>query len=84
MASDRRSDLEDLWRSRLTSARRRYETAREACKEALAAEGDNQSPDGSFAYRQALRAENAPNAEYNRVLTIFCDLRLSGIMPPAE
>jgi hypothetical protein len=41
-------------------------------------------PDGSLAYRLALRDETNALAEYRRVLGIFMDLALKGKTPPEE
>lgn len=79
-----RQILEDLWRERAQIALERYRIAQAECKRAIAAITDAAPRDGSFAYRQALRAENFALAEYRRVLTIFTDLTVSGKMPPQE
>src|SRR5437764_7775527 len=43
----------------------------------ISEQSDAATPDGSFAYRKTLRSENAALAEYQRVLTIFCDLTVN-------
>jgi hypothetical protein len=84
MAAGSRRDLEDLWRNRLTVSMERYRIARVECKEAALAQSDIPSPDGSFAYGRALRAESAAVKEYMRVLRIFTDLTIHRIVPPEE
>jgi hypothetical protein len=82
--STSRSELEDLWRERTQIALSRYQIAKDECRKAIAEQADAMSPDGSFAHRKALRAENAALAEYRRLLAIFNDLVTNGTMPPAE
>lgn len=79
-----REALENLWRERTESALKHYRITKVECAKAISMQSDVEPPDGSFAYRKALRTENATLAEYQRVLTIFCDLTVSGKMPPAE
>ena len=79
-----RAALEDLWRERTESALRHYRIAKAECAKAISEQSDVEPPDGTFGYRKALRAENTALAEYKRVLTIFTDLTVSGILPPAE
>jgi len=43
-----------------------------------------QSPDGTFAYRQALQSERLALAEYQRVLRIFSDLVVRGKIPEPD
>ena len=62
----------------------RYRIAKSALAEAMDALPDAAPPDGTFAYRQSLRSENAALAEYRRVLRIFTDLTVDGKMPPAD
>ena len=69
----------NFWRSRLNDVRCRLDQARCAAK---AAEDDWRSPtipspDGSYAYQRALRAERDALAEYRRVLTVFIDVVLN-------
>jgi hypothetical protein len=40
-----------------------------------------ESPDGDFAYRQALRAETAALVEYFRILRLTSDLILNAKLP---
>ena len=80
--SDRQA-LENLWRERVKSARLRLEFARNYVAELqqdLRA-GAIPSPDGAFAYQQALRAETAALAEFRRVLQVFTDLTIDGKIP---
>jgi hypothetical protein len=39
------------------------------------------TPDGHFAYQKALRAESIALREYGRVLKVFHDLTVNGIIP---
>ena len=78
-----REGVEALWRKRLNTAKLRLEFARNYVAE-LQQElqtGSLPSPDGSFAYQQALRAENNALAEFRRVLQIFTDLTVDGKIP---
>jgi len=79
-----REALEDLWRERTEAALKRYRIAKVECAKAISEQNGMEPPDGSFAYRKALRVENAALAEYRHVLLIFSDLVASGKMPPAE
>ena len=79
-----REALEDLWRERMQIAMNRYRIAKVACADAIAEQADSAPPDGSFAYRQALRVETAALVEYRRVLLIFTDLVANRKMPREE
>jgi hypothetical protein len=59
--------LEDIWRQRVQNALQRYKAAQEACQKSLHERGDMPSPDGFFAFQQALRAETAALNVYMRV-----------------
>ena len=78
-----RQALENLWRERLNDAKLRLDFARNFVKELqrdhLA--GGVPPPDGEFAFRKALTAENRALAEYNRVLHIFSDLVVRRQLP---
>jgi len=82
--AERREALEELWRGRVQSAMNCYRDAKAECAKAISAQSDVEPPDGSFAYRRALRIENTALAEYRRVLTIFTDLTVSGVVPPED
>jgi hypothetical protein len=79
-----RDGLEDLWHLRLSNAKLRLRFARDYVIEL---QRDRMldlvlpSPDGSFAYQQALRAETYALAEYRHVLQILTDLILDGKIP---
>jgi hypothetical protein len=62
----------------------RYRIARDACADAISHQSDAAPPDGSFAYRQTLRVENAALAEYRRILKIYNDLVIDRKLPPVE
>jgi hypothetical protein len=62
----------------------RYKAAQEACQKSLHERGDMKSPDGFFAFQQALRAETAALNEYMRVLEILNALVAHGKTPPDE
>jgi len=78
-----RRTLEELWRLRLKTAEVHYAYAREKLRNVLKTlpPGDTPSPDGSYAYQQALRAENIALSEYTRVLRIFTDLVVRSKIP---
>jgi len=86
MPDPTRQTLEALWRSRVTDAKLRLEFARLFLKEVQTDLAANVVPmaDGQFAFRQALRAENAALAEYNRVLRIYTDLTMNGTVPDED
>ena len=79
---DRRA-LEDHWRDRLKDAKTRLEFARSYLREVQQdyQSGALPSPDGSYAYQRAVRAEAAALAEYVRVLRIFSELAMDGKIP---
>lgn len=81
-SSPDRRVLEELWLQRFSDAKLRLDFARNYVTEV---KHDFLSPDigadGNYAYRQALRAENAALSEYHRILRIFSDLTLRGIIP---
>jgi hypothetical protein len=83
MGDAKRNELENLWASRLQDARLRLEFAANYLKEVQGdIEADSVSvADGNFAFEKAVRAENSALAEYNRVLRIYTDLTVSGIIP---
>ena|SRR5579859_5666214 len=83
MGDANRNELQNLWASRLRDARLRVEFAANYLKEV---QGDIETDavsmaDGNFAFERAVCAENSALAEYNRVLRIYTDLRVNGIIP---
>lgn len=78
-----RKALEELWRSRLNEARLRVELARNFLREVLRdfRDGTAPQPDGDFAYRRALHAENSALAECDRILRVYHDLTVDGKIP---
>ena len=79
-----RKDIEAQWRERLTNAKLRLDFAENYVR---AVERDLHtagvpSPDGSYAYRSALRAKNLALQYYNEVLRVFSNLVLYGKLPP--
>lgn len=78
-----REALEQLWRNRLNDARLRLDFARTYLREVQRdfKTGDIPSADGDFAYKKALRAENAALAEYHRILVILTELSVNGKLP---
>ena len=79
-----RAALDDLWRERTLAAQRRHKLAKIQCARALDEQHHLAAPDGSLAYRLALRAETEALAEYRRVLGIFMDLVIKDVPPPEE
>jgi hypothetical protein len=83
-----REALEQLWRNRLKDAKLRLDFARSYLKEVRRDFHDREfpvpSPDGNFAYRKALRAENAALAEYRRILAVVADLFTTGEAPAQQ
>ncbi|GEM_PF-1561559 len=80
MSQPDRHELELLWLDRLKDARLRLAFARTYVKEIQKdfESGGISKPDGDFAYRVALQAENAALAEYRRVLRVVTDLFVGG------
>jgi len=78
-----RTELEQVWRTRLNESRTRYDLSVTQCRKVV--EEQNQfpmpAPDGSFAVRKALTQESAARSEYMRVLRIFTDLVVQGKIP---
>lgn len=77
--------LEDLWRERLSDARLRLDFARnylgEVGHDPL---GDSPAPDGHFAFQRAIKAERFALPEYIRILRLFSDLVMNGIVPDED
>jgi len=78
-----RRSLEERWRQRVKEARLRVTFARNWVNEV---HRDLPSPDipaadGDFALQRAVRAENDALREYNRLLRIFTDMVVDGIIP---
>ena len=75
--------LEELWRQRRDDAKLRLDFARNFLTEVLkdSPPGVIQTSDGTFAYRQAVKAESSALREYARVLRIYHDLVVNGIIP---
>ena len=74
MKNSERRALEALWREHLQNARIRYRAANAAVQAARELHSHAPSPDGSFAFNQALKAESQALAELKRVLESFNDL----------
>lgn len=68
-----RQQLEERWRARLKDAKLRLDFAHQYTKEVERDfnDGTVPIPDGSYAYRKALRAESYALAEYQRVLRVY-------------
>jgi hypothetical protein len=81
-----RRALEDTWRQRTQVALRQYHDAKAATDAAKVehSHGLTPTPDGGFAWIQALRAESAALQEYCRVLAIFNGLVIYRNMPPPD
>src|SRR5215831_16527523 len=78
-----RQALEKLCRTRLDEVKLRVELARNFLREIHedTKNGTLPRPDGEFAYRRAVRAENLALAEYTRILRIFHNLTVNGKVP---
>jgi hypothetical protein len=83
MRKSSRLAIEELWRRRLDDAKVRAYRAHQRLEEIERdiSSGAMNSMDGQFAFEKAIRTENLALAEYNRVLSIFSDLILRGIIP---
>jgi hypothetical protein len=82
-----RSTLEDAWRERVNRARTQYERTAAICAELLAERmlafpaQPTPDPDGTLTLRHALRRETEALNEYMRVLRIYTDLHVHGVVP---
>lgn len=79
-----RHALEERWRNYADSARLRLDAAHALVEELRPDVRSIPSPDGQYAYRQALQAESAALAEYGRVLQIYIDLVYRNKIPTQE
>ena len=76
-----RQALEDYWRDRLENAAAKYQAAKKAVAAAQEFQSQVPSPDGGFAFRQALRTETEALIEYKRAVTMFNNLILYDMVP---
>jgi len=80
---ERYKELQAQWLERLQGASDQYRQASAAYR-MVAQDYQGRvmpSPDGDLSLRQALQNQNKARAEYARVLRIFTDLLLNGIVP---
>jgi hypothetical protein len=79
---DRRA-LERLWLNRLNDAKLRLDFARNYLAEVQRDYPSRDIPEHEhhFAHNKAVRAEDIALAEYNRVLRVYTDLTVDGIIP---
>ena len=75
----KRDALIEHWREKLTEARNRYEKAKADLREIECLAKDLPQPDGSQAYRNALRAENIAGREFSVAVKRFTDLVLGKV-----
>lgn len=78
-----RWELEEIWRSKLEQARRRYGDTLEACRELSAHVFDSASPDPASVLTRAQEARFEALTEYLRMLQVFTDLTVYG-KPPED
>ena len=76
-------ELTELWRQRLQASLRVYESAKEKTAQLWDehVRGYTPSPDGAFAFQQALQAEVMALNEYRRVLDVYYQLAVHGKLP---
>ena len=85
-----RSTLEDAWQERVNRARTKYEKNVAICAELLAERmlafpmQPSPDPDGTLTLRHALRREAEALREYLRILRIYTDLHVYGIIPDED
>lgn len=81
-----RRKLENLWRAKVQAAHERYRRA--AVQSHSVMEEQQQKlltgADGFHAVTMAVREESAALREYRRVLKIFTELLVHGMLPPEE
>ena len=78
-----RTELEEVWQSRVRAAREQYEERIHELDRVVAESEDdvNQQPDGSESTRQARRLMSGAFKEYMRLLRIYTDLVMYGKVP---
>ena len=83
--SDRKA-LEDLWYERLKGARLRVEAAQLHLHEFLQGSpfSGTYNADGNYAYRQAVKDETIALLEYARVMRIYENLTVRGVLPDED
>ena len=83
MMSSASPDLKAVWFQRLTDTKLRLEFARAYLKEVMADSPVRQidNSDGHYAYQKAIRSESSALREYARVLRIFTELTVHGVIP---
>jgi hypothetical protein len=79
-----RRELEAAWHERVGRARSSYNQNVAVCAELLAEHLLESQPDTSFALTRALRREAEMLKEYMRVVTIYADLVVRGVVPEEE
>lgn len=81
-AESDREALEELWRQRVKDAKLRVDFAR-IYREEIARDfpAKERNADGHFAHQRALTAENLALEEYDRILRIYTNLIVNGILP---
>lgn len=85
-----RTELESLWRERLSTVRERYAFKTKICESLLAERAETfprilpPDPDGALALHQALQRQSEALQDYMRILRIFTDLVTDGKMPPED
>ena len=72
--------LEHLWLERVNDAKFQLHFARNSLDQVVN-DLPMTTPDGHFAYQKALKAECLALREYGRVLRVFHDLTVNGIIP---
>ena len=79
-----RAELEQVWRTRLTESRNKYDLTVTQFRKILEEQKHLgiPAPDGSLAVRNARVQESAARNEYMRVLKIFTDFVVRGKIPP--
>ena len=84
-----RPELEAAWHQRLNRARSRYEE-KLAIRRQMVGERLEwpislaPDPDGRFALNQALQEESAARTEYMRILRIYTEFILHGMLPEED
>jgi CheY-like chemotaxis protein len=82
--SDRRRELEDLWRSKLEGSRRCYDGATEEYRKLLQEAPEGVAPVPGSPLARARQKQSEALAEYARVLGVFTDLAVHGRQPEEE
>jgi CheY-like chemotaxis protein len=79
-----RQELENIWRERVEQSGRRYKAATTDCRRLLGQAPDGLTPNPDSPLARARQVESEALAEYARVLRVFTQLTVHGILPEEQ